>query len=270
MALLAGIFCFWTVASGSHALVAQAMVSSARRVGVDADFHIWSDRPITGAHTHAAGAIEGRDCLYKLTHLRDAAAQLPYPYLVFLDADCWFVRHPGDPLRLLRGSPVHLTLEDDLSAPALRNSAWWNTPCPRLLEMMHAAGVRHRSVRTANGGFFIVKRSSVAQLFDLAFEFWEFAKTHGHSLGDEPLLTFAMHRMCADPRLHTLETSAHFWASDWKGHFADRFPDGSPWPFSNHFTGKETSINPAIVHAMKSKQAMIQSLEPPPVQRIGY
>ena len=248
--------CYWTIASGSHSPLAHAMVASARKVGLREDFHIWSDQPVVGAQGHLAGSVEGRDGLFKLTHLRDAAAHLPYEHLVFLDADCWFVRHPGNPLRLMQGSPVHLALEDDLSSPVLRKESWWRTPCPQLVEMMQACGVRHRSVRTANGGLFIVKRTAVPQLFDHAFEFWEYAKSHGCSFGDEPLLTFAMHRMCADPRLHALADTSDFWASDWRGHFADCLPDGSPWPFTNLFSGKTTAVNPAIVHAMRSKSAL--------------
>ena len=66
-----------------------------------------------------------------------------------------------------------------------------------------------------------------------------------------------MQMLCGNPYVHTLRATADLWASDWTGRFADVLPDGSPWMFVDYFTGKETEVNPAIVHAMRSKPALI-------------
>jgi hypothetical protein len=44
--------------------------------------------------------------------------------------------------------------------------------------------------------------------------------------------------------------------TDWTHQCAGRLPDGNPWRFQDHFAGKEYEVNPAIVHAMRSKDAL--------------
>jgi hypothetical protein len=48
-----------------------------------------------------------------------------------------------------------------------------------------------------------------------------------------------------------------FMASDWTGHYRDVLPDGQPWSFVDYFTEERILVNPAIVHAMRSKTALI-------------
>jgi hypothetical protein len=66
-----------------------------------------------------------------------------------------------------------------------------------------------------------------------------------------------MHMLCGDPYRHTLRSSMDFWCSDWTGVFSDRLPDSRPWTFTDYFTEERITVNPAIVHAMRSKRALI-------------
>jgi hypothetical protein len=93
----------------------------------------------------------------------------------------------------------------------------------------------------------------------LATEFWRAAQAEGYAFNDEPLLAYVMQMLCADPYRHTIHETADIWASDWTGYFADRLPDGLPWWFTDHFTGEVHPVDPAIVHAMRSKDALIQA-----------
>lgn len=68
---------------------------------------------------------------------------------------------------------------------------------------------------------------------------------------------YTMHMLCGNPYAHTLRRTAELWASDWTGCFRDRLPDGQSWCFEDYFTGEKLPVNPAIVHAMRSKPALV-------------
>lgn len=251
-------FCYWSVVDGDYSWMMAAVIRSARAVGVYHDFHVWSDRQIDGAINHPAGTFDKWGCLFKLVFLRDAVRHLDYEYFIWLDTDMWFVRHPGDPLRVLQGSPLHIALECDLTNPRNVRGDWWGCPNNRFAELMRQHGVRSRSIFNLNGGLFIVHREAVETVFKLAFNFWEFSKKQGFKFNDEPLLCYAMHMLCGNPYVHTTRVTADFWASDWTGVFRDRLPDGNPWWFSDYFTDERIPVNPAIVHAMRSKSALVE------------
>jgi hypothetical protein len=252
-------YCFWTVVDGDYAEMAKTVVRSARAVGVFKDFHIWADREIPDAFTHKAGDFQKWGCLFKLTYLRDVVAKLDYEYFVWLDTDSYFVRNPGDILRVLRGSPIHITMECDLTSPFNKRADWWGCPNQKFAQLMKERGVKSNSIFNVNGGFFIVHRDAVATVFDLCFDFFHHCRENGYTFVDEPLLAYAMHMLCGNPYEHTLRETCDLWASDWTGVFVDRLPDAEPWWFTDYFTEEKLAVNPAIVHAMRSKKALVQS-----------
>lgn len=264
-------YCFWSVVDGDYAVMAQTMVRSARQVGVLREFHLWTDRPIDGAVCHESGQVEKWGCLFKLTFLRDAVRTLNYDYFVWLDSDTYFVRHPGDVLRVLRGSPLHIALESDLCLPHNQRPEWWGCPNPQCSALMRAKGVRSKSVFNVNGGQFIVHRDAIETVFNLAYGFWQFCRGQGFTFNDEPLLAYAMQMLCGNPYVHTLRATADLWASDWTGCFRDALPDGQAWWFVDYFTGEKIPVNPAIVHAMRSKSALMAAAKgiAPTVPSIG-
>jgi hypothetical protein len=251
-------YCYWSVVDGDYAWMMEAVIRSARAAGVHHDFHVWSDRTIEGAINHSAGKFDKWGCLFKLVFLRDAVRQLDYEYFIWLDTDMWFVRHPGDPLRALQGAPIHIALECDLTNPKSVRADWWNCPRDKFVSLMREHGVRSRSIFNVNGGLFIVHREAIETVFKLAFDFWQSAKGQGFKFNDEPLLCYAMHMLCGDPYAHTTRATIDLWASDWMGVFRDRLPDGRPWWFTDYFTGERIPANPAIVHAMRSKKALVE------------
>lgn len=250
-------YCYWSVVDGDYAVMAQAVIRSARRVGVFKDFHIWSDRPVEGAICHNAGQFEKWGCLFKLVFLRDQVQKLNYDYFVWLDMDAYFVRNPGDVLRVLQGSPLHVSLESNLCAARNLRLDWWGCPNRQFAEMMRAKGVRSNAIFNVNGGFFIVHRDVISTLFQLTQDFWTWSQTRGFTFNDEPLLAYGMQMLCGNPYVHTLRETADVWASDWTGSYRDRLPDGQAWWFVDYFTEERVPVNPAIVHAMRSKQALI-------------
>lgn len=240
--------------------MAETVIQSARNVGVFRDFHVWADRPVPRAICHDAGSFDKAGCFFKLTYLRNAVATLKYEYFVWFDTDSYFVRQPGNILRVMGHSPIHIALECDLCRPENKRSDWWGCPNAEFVKLMRQKGVRSNSVFNVNGGLFIVHRDVIPTLFDLTFDFWKYCQSKGYFFNDEPLLAYAMHMLCGNPYAHTLRATSDLWASDWTGSFNDALPDGKPWSFVDYFTEETFTVNPAIVHAMRSKKALIAGI----------
>ena len=111
---------------------------------------------------------------------------------MWLDTDTWFVRHPGDVLRVLQGTPMHIALECDLCRPDNQRPDWWGCPNARFAELMRMKGVGSNAIFNVNGGMFIVHRDVIETVFELAFDFWHLCKGHGFTFVDEPLLAYAI------------------------------------------------------------------------------
>lgn len=250
-------YCYWSVVDGDYARMMQSVVDSARRVGVFKDFHIWTDRPIEGATCHPYRTLDKTLYLFKLHFLRDEVRRLDYDYFVWLDADTYFVRPPGDLLRLMQGSPVHASLESDACDPANVRPDWWGCSLKNYATLMRFLGVRSQAIFNVNAGFWIVHRDVIDTFCTLALEFWELSKAAGYEFTEEPPLAYATHMLCGNPHLHTLRHTAAVWASDWTGCYTDALPDGREWEFVDYFSERRFMVNPAIVHAMRSKGALI-------------
>lgn len=249
-------YCYWSVVDGAYAPMMQSVVDSARQVGVFKDFHVWTDRVINGATCHQVVDFDKTLYLFKLRFLRDEVSKLDYDYYVWLDADSYFVRDPGDLLRLMKGSPVHSSLESDACLASNVRPDWWGCSLKDYATLMRFMGVRSRAIYNVNAGFWIIQREVIKRFCDLAFEFWELATKAGFEFTEEPPLAYATHMLCGNPYLHTLRNTADVWASDWTGCYDGRLPDGKPWTFVDYFNEENIQVNPAIVHAMRSKEAL--------------
>lgn len=250
-------FCYWSVASGEYARLMGGLIASARGVGVKEEFHVWTDGTIPGAVCHPAGHFDNWGWLFKLLFLRDEVRKLSHDYMVYLDSDNWFVRHPGDVLRVVNGGPMHVTLESDLTTGD-GFPYWWEYSTALFVELMRSAGVQHPGVYAVNGGMFIVHRDAIDEVYTLADQFWLHCKRHGVLYVDEPLLSYAMHRLCRTTEPHTLEATSDLWATDFHGIFKHRVPRDEPFPFRGLYRRQFFNVQPAIVHAFKSKKLLME------------
>ncbi len=251
-------YCYWSVVDGAYAPMMASVIESARQVGVFKEFHIWTDREIPGAICHRVKSFDKRHYLFKLKFLRDAVRRLRHEYFVWLDADSWFVRDPGDVLRVMQGSPVHSSLESDACDPHAQRPDWWGCSLKNYAVLMRFRGVRGRAIYNVNAGFWIVHRDVIDTFCDLCADFWHFCKRAGYVFTEEAPLAYATQMLCGDPSRHTLRNTSDLWASDWTGVYADRLPDGQPWEFVDYFTEETQRVNPAIVHAMRSKEVLVE------------
>ena len=250
-------FCYWSIGDEKHGDMMEAAIYSMRKVGIKERIHVWSDRPIDKAITHDIGNISKDHYLFKLHILANDVSKLLYDYYVFFDADSWFIRHPGDPTALTSTGPIHVSLESDCTDPAAKRKDWWNCPLPTYCKLMRDKGVRSKIIYNCNAGFFVVHRKAVSHFYRLCMEFWEYAKTQGYEFTEEAPMAYAAHMMMGNPYLHTLRNTHSIWASDWMGHFKDRIPTDEPWPFYDYMTHEPFTVNPHIIHCMRSKEALI-------------
>jgi FkbM family methyltransferase len=252
-------YCYWSVADGNHAEMMKTVIKSARNVGVKEDFHIWSDREIDGAICHDCGNYDKQHYLFKFKFLKEQVALLDYDYFIFLDADTYFVRNPGDILRVLYDAPIHVCMESDCAFIENKRSDWWGCPLDKYIELMREKGVRSKAVYNTNAGFWIVKKDIIETFYRLAMDFWNHCKNAGHIFTEEAPLAYVGHMLMGDVNLHTLKSNKNIWASDWTGNYKDCLPDGKPWLFEDYMSGQKFTVNPDIVHAMRSKDVLRNS-----------
>lgn len=249
-------FCYWSIGDGKHADMMEACIYSMKNVGIKDNIHVWADRQVAGAISHDIGQPNKDHYLFKLHILANDVSKLLYDYYVFFDADSWFVRHPGDPTDLCSTGPVHVSLESDCTNPNATRDNWWDCPLPEYCRLMREKGVRSKKIYNCNAGFFVVHRKAVSHFYRLCMEFWNYAKDQGYTFTEEAPMAYAAHMMMGDPYLHTLKNTSSMWASDWMGHFKDRIPTEEPWNFYDYMTHQPFMVQPAIVHAMRSKDAL--------------
>ena len=250
-------FCYWSAVEGEDAAIMSSAIRSARRVGVTEDFHVWSPDPVPGATHHLCGPLERWGGIFKFVFLCRAVQDLDYEAYVWIDADSWFVRHPGDVLKVMQGAPMHASLETNFAEAKHAAAPLWGSRAEVMLELMRSGGVRSNALFTVDGGLFVVRRAAVDTVYELAREFWIFCRDRGQRLEHEPLLSFVMHLLCGNPYAHTLERTADLWACDRHGCFRDGPPIGQPWKFQDCFGYEPQMVNPAILHLPRSKPAMM-------------
>lgn len=249
--------CFWSVGDGDFAVMLQGLVRSFRRVGMNDDFIAFSDRNIEGAKTVLVQAFDKKCHLFKFEFLK-RLAEHEYRTFVFLDADSLFVRQPPPLLTLMQDAPVHAFFECDCTYPALRSS-WWGCPLKTYVQMMRDCGVMTERVYNVNAGFFMVERNAIELVCGLAEDFWSYSLSKGYLFTEEPPLAYAAHMLCENPETHLLNKHFDVWASDWTAQFANKLPEGKPWMFKDWMRGQEYTVNPAIIHVLKSKELLIKN-----------
>lgn len=257
-------FCYWTVADGKHGKMMETTIASARAAGVKEDFHVWSDQQIEGAINHDCGKFDKTHYLFKFKFLREQVQKLDYDYFIFLDADNYFVRHPGDILSIMGKAPVFVCMENDCGSDKVKRGDWWSCPIKEWPVVLKKYGVKTPKFYNTNAGFWIVKKSVIEQFYSLAMMFWEKChKEHGYKgFTEEPALAYVGHMLAGDEQENqTLDKTSHIWASDWAHYYSNVIPDGKPWTFEDYMTGEKKTVNPAIVHAMRSKDVMIAMTE---------
>ena len=249
-------YCFWSVADGDYGALMEQCVRTAHTSGVFKEFHVLCDRPLQGCHCYDAFKCDKTHGLFKLHYLKVGMSRMTFDYFVWLDADTVFVRNPLDLLGTLCNSPIHVPLEGSL-ASVKEDRKWKGTTISKLRELFREGGIVNE-LYLSQSAFWIVHRDAIDQVYDLALQFWNRAKTSGILLDVSAALGYAMQLLCANPEAHLVTTRPDVWASDDSGQFAGAPPDGQPWNWRLPLKEESVVVQPCIVHLPTAKRDLFQ------------
>jgi hypothetical protein len=250
---------YWSVAWGTHTNMLQALVKSMRSHGINDRFVAYTDKVLENVENRPLDDLIPKDQpqFWKFEYLAKHMAKESVDALVFIDADHYFVRPPGHhPLDILGSDPWHSFLESPINAPTTRRGDWWACPNDRLVTIYRRFGVVQKEIRNTNGGFWICRPSFAEHARVVAKDFNQFAAREGFKFPEEVSISVLSHMFSKDYSNRFGEKWENYWASEWTGSFNDRVPDGTPWRHQSYMTSMQSMVNPAIVHAMRSKSAL--------------
>lgn len=239
----------------------QNLMDSIRRSGVEHDMLTFSDEPLHGVIScEKDPSIEMDFKQYWKFKYLTKVARLDYDLFVFIDSDHHFVRKPPkDFCDIVGNDPWHSFLESPINSPLTRRGDWWGVQNQAMARLYRDFGVSQGTVYSTNGGFWMCRRQFAKHASDVAFLFRDFQKGKNLDLPEEVVVAVLSHMFSMDYSKRFHSSYLDIWASEWTGVLNDRIPDGGPWEFQEYMTGTRSSVNPAIVHAMRSKNALVRS-----------
>ena len=103
------------------------------------------------------------------------------------------------------------------------------------------------------------RRDFLSHASSVGLMFRDYQKALGLDLPEEVGIAIMSHMFSADysDRFHS--RNMDFWASEWTGSLQDKVPDGEPWQLQEYMTHANSVVNPSIVHAMRSKKALVEA-----------
>lgn len=253
--------CYWSIAWGNYSYILQSLVESYKNAGMTEDFHVFSDKNLKFAINHQLDQSIELDRLqfFKFFYLKNQIQKLDYDAFVFIDADHFFVRQPEiNPNQILSdGSSWHSFLESPVNSHKTQRQDWWNVRNSDLVTYFNDLGVSQNEIRNTNGGFWICKKEFINEAFNLAFKCFNYLKSKDHIVPEEVCISYISH-LTNNPKQRYAEKYLDYWASDWTGNFSNIIPQNKYWEWISYMTNERFLINPAIVHAMRSKNALIE------------
>jgi hypothetical protein len=250
--------CFWNYADGNYPFMNAALIKSLRKFDINYDFYNLSPLEVKGAKNIKINLNnkEKENYLFKFNLLKDVMLRMPHDYFIFLDADSYCVRHV-DVTQVIQDSPVHSFLESNCNSNKCLRPDWWGCPLNKYISLMRQRGVISQNIYNVNAGFWGVHKKAILQFYNLAMEFWFYCANSGFKFTEEAPLAYATHMMCGDAEKHVQRKWTNIWASDWTGNFKNILPENREWQFEDYMTTEKYTVNPAIVHAMRSKDALV-------------
>jgi len=248
----------WSVAWGDYRYMTQALMDSIRSVGITHDILTFSDEPLANVVSCEMDKSIEMDFkqYWKFHYLRKLEA-MDYDLFVFIDSDHYFVRKPSKDFSEIIGSdPWHSFLESPINSPETKRGDWWGVPNQAMTLIYRDFGVVQDVVYNTNGGFWMCKKPFIKHAAATGLLFKDYQRNLGLDLPEEVAIAVMSHLFSRDysNRFHSQNTD--MWASEWTGALKDKVPDGSPWEFQEYMTNARFTVNPAIVHAMRSKSAL--------------
>lgn len=254
--------CYWSISWGDYDYMVQSLVNSFKDVGMKEDFITFTEKPIRNSINYRLDKTIENDQLqfFKFEYLKKCMQNMDYDIYVFIDADHFFVRKPEIEIEdILSGSPWHSFLESPINNKKTQRKDWWGIPNSILTKCMKQNGVLNEEIRNTNGGFWICHKNFIDQAHFSAYEFHIYLKSNGFTVPEEVSIAYLSHLMSPKLEDRYLEKFTNYWASDWTEVFKDKLPEDKEWEYTSYMTFEKIKVNPAIVHAMRSKKALIEN-----------
>jgi len=253
--------CYWSISWGDYDYMCQSLVKSFKDVGMTEDFITFTEKPIKDCINYRLDPSINLDQLqfFKFEYLKRRMQEMDYDIFVFIDADHYFVRKPEiSPLDVIQDSPWHSFLESPINSEKTKRPDWWQVPNHIMETFMRKSGVLSKEIRNSNGGFWICQKEFIDQATVLAYEFHNKLRHYNIIVPEEVSIAYLSHLM--SPRLEDrfLENFTNYWASDWTETFKDTVPNDREWEYTSYMTYEKILVKPAIVHAMRSKKALVE------------
>ena len=236
----------------------QALMQSIRDVGIEHDLLTFTDEPLSQVISHPLDPnIELDGPQYWKFHYLSKLQNLDYDFFIFIDSDHYFVRKPAiDTINLIGSDPWHSFLESPINSPLTKRPDWWQIPNSEMVELWRDFGVTQKIIYNSNGGFWICKKEFIKEACNVAFLFNQYQLSRGLRLPEEVAIAVISHLFSVDYTKRFHENYSDFWASEWTNSLNGDLPNGSSWEFEEYMTRERRLINPAIVHAMRSKSKL--------------
>lgn len=251
----------WSVAWGDYRYMLQSLVGSIRDVGINDDILVFTDEPIKLCKRQSIiNNIELDFKQYWKFHYLRAIKDLDYDLFVFIDSDHFFVRKPSITFSDVIGSdPWHSFLESPINSTETKRGDWWGVPNNIMVKIYSHFGVNQNIIYNSNGGFWICKKSFIDHAANTGLLFRDYQRPFNFDLPEEVAIAIMSHLFSKDYSNRFHKKYLDYWASEWTGSLKDSVPDGQSWVFEEYMTHKKSEINPAIVHAMRSKPFLINN-----------
>lgn len=249
----------WSVAWGEYRYMMQCLMDSIRNSGVEHDMLTFCDQPLSGiVSCELDSKIDLDFKQYWKFHYLNKVAELDYDLFVFIDSDHYFVRKPSlDFSEIIGEDPWHSFLESPINSNLTKRPDWWGVPNFNMAKLYKDFGVNQSVIYSTNGGFWMCKKSFASHASKVGFLFKDFQKSKGLDLPEEVTIAVLSHMFSKDYSNRFHSKYLNIWASEWTGVLQDKVPDGSPWTFQEYMTHERKVVNPDIVHAMRSKKALV-------------
>lgn len=250
----------WSVAWGDYRYMLQSLVKSMNKVGIEHDILVYCDQPLSGCkNKQMITDIQLDQTQYWKFEYLKRVAEMDYDLFVFIDSDHYFVRKPTlDFHQIIGDDQWHSFLESPLNDTVTKRGDWWGLPNAKMVTLWKTFGVNQKIMYNTNGGFWICKKNFAQHARDTVMQFRDFQKKAGLNFPEEVAIAVLSHMFSQDYAARFHKNYMDIWASEWTGALKDILPTGKPWKFVEYMTHTESVVDPAIVHAMRSKNALIE------------
>jgi hypothetical protein len=253
--------CYWSIAWGEYSYILQSLLKSYNDVGLKNDFHVYSDKKLKYCINHELNKSIELDKLqfFKFNYLKKELSKLNYDIFVFIDADHFFVRKPEIKIEDILGEDNwHSFLESPVNSYRTQRQDWWGIPNYHLVKYFKELGVKTEEIRNTNGGYWICRKNFINSACDLAFNCHEYLKSNFFIVPEEVSVGYISHMVSKNQEKRYAENYLDYWASDWTSNFGNILPENRPWIWTSYMTNERFKVNPSLVHAMRSKNALIK------------